>query len=140
VRIPLYRAALGDELVGAHHWSFDSLKLADVKVTRELMEILYVVPPMYHLNRDTWPKRRDEVLRHLAYWGPLHRELATVPLEGFTCLSADRLVQRTIFHRKGSKITITVNFGGKAQVGYAPYSATVSGLPSMPKQVFAARE
>ena len=140
VRIPLYQAALGDEVIATHHWSFDSLKFTDIKQTRELMEILYVVPPMYHLNRETWPERREEILRHLAFWGPLHRELATVPLAGFVYLSDDRLVQRTTFHRKGGEITITVNFGGKAQAGYAPYSATVSGLASIPKRVFRAEE
>ena len=140
VRIPLYQAALGDEVIATHHWSFDSLKFTDIKPTRELMEILYVVPPMYHLNRATWPERREDILRHLAFWGPLHRELATVPLAGFVCLSDDRLVQRTTFHRKGGEITITVNFGDKAQAGYAPYSATVSGLTSIPKRVFRAEE
>ena len=138
MRIPLYQAALGDEVIATHHWSFDSLKLTDIKNTRELMEILYLVPPMYHLNRETWPKRREQILRHLAFWGPLHRELATAPLTGFACLSEDRLVQRTTFHRKSGEVTITVNFGEKAQAGYAPYSATVSGAISVPKQVFRA--
>ena len=86
-RIPLYQAALGDELIVNHHWSFDSLKLSDVKQTRELMEILYMVPPMYHLNREMWPKRRNEILKHLTFWSPLHRQLATAHLTAFDCLT-----------------------------------------------------
>ncbi len=140
VRIPLYQAALGDELIATHHWSFDSLKLQDVENTRELLEILYMVPPMYHLNRETWPKRRERILRHLAFWGPLHRELATAPLTRFACLSEDRLVQRTTFHPKTGEVTITVNFGGTTQAGYAPNSATVAVALSTPQPVYHAKQ
>ncbi len=42
VRIPLYQAALGDELIVSHHWSLDSLRLSDVARKRELMELLYM--------------------------------------------------------------------------------------------------
>ena len=140
VRIPLYQAALGDELIGTHHWSFDSLKFDDVEQTRELMEILYMMPPLYHLNREAWPKRRERILQHLAFWGPLHRELATAPLTRFACLSEDRLVQRTTFQPKSGEVTITVNFGAKAQAGFAPYSATVSGSISTPRRVFRAEQ
>lgn len=138
VRIPLYRAALGDEVITTHHWSFDSLKFADVKATRELLEILHQVPPLYHLNRESWPKRRAGILRHLAFWGPLHRELATAPLTGHFCLSADRLVQRTTFRTNNSEITITVNFGEKTHESHPPHSATVSGLPTLPASVYRA--
>lgn len=127
VRIPLYQAALGDELIATHHWSFDSLKLKDVGQCRELLEILYMVPPMYHLNRESWPQRRSRMLRHLAFWGPLHRKLATAPLTRFTWLSADRLVQRTTFQHQTGEVTITVNFGDTTHAGYPPHSATVSG-------------
>ena len=139
VRIPLYQAALGDEVIVTHHWSFDSLKFNDIEQTRELLEILYIVPPMYHLNRGTWPKRRERILRHLDFWGPLHRELAPVPLTRFDCLSKDRLVQRTTFQTKKGKVTITVNFGMKTQVGYPPYSATVAGSINVPQQFYRAK-
>lgn len=140
VRIPLYQAALGDEVIATHHWSFDSLKLKEVEKTRELMEILYLVPPLYHLNRETWPKRRERILRHLAFWGPLHRELATAPLTRFAYLGKDRLVQRTTFRPKTGEVTITVNFGEKPQAGYAPYSATVRGSISAPQPVYHAKQ
>jgi hypothetical protein len=139
VRIPLYQAALGDEVIATHHWSFDSLKFKDVSRIRELMEILYMVPPMYHLNRETWPKRRELILEHLAFWGPLHRELGTAPLTHFAYLSEDRLVQRTTFRLRSGEVTITVNFGGVAQAGYAPDSATVGELISMSKRVYSGR-
>ena len=138
VRIPLYQAALGDEIIATHHWSFDSLKFSDLERTRELMEILYMVPPMYHLNRQTWPNRRERILKHLAFWGPLHRELATAPLTRFAWLSQDRLVQQSAFQTRHGEVSITVNFGRAPQAGCPPYSATVSGSISVPQRNYRA--
>jgi len=140
VRVPLYQAALGDEVIATHHWSFDSLKFDDPAATRELLEILYRVPPLYHLNRQTWPERRERILKHLAFWGPLHRELATAPLVDFLCLSDDRLVQRTVFLTEDGKVMITVNFGGEPQAGYPPHSASVEGVATLAGAVYHARQ
>lgn len=127
VRIPLYQAALGDELVVSHHWSFDSLKFRDVAATRELLEILYMVPPLYHINRETWPTRRERIVRHVAFWSPLHRELATARLIKFEWLSENRLLQRTTFQHPAGEVTITVNFADQPNGGHPPLSATVAG-------------
>lgn len=126
-RIPLYQAALGDELVVSHHWSFDSFKFSDVDATRELLEILYMVPPLYHINRESWPLRREQILRHVAFWSPLHRELATSRLARFEWLSDDRLLQRTTFQHRLGEVTVTVNFANEERSGHPPMSATVAG-------------
>lgn len=136
VRIPLYQAALGDEVIATHHWSFDSLKFEDVAAVRELMEILYQVPPMYHLNREMWPKRRARILRHLSFWSPLHRSLATVPLTNFEWLTEDRLVQQTTFEAEGGPVTITVNFSEEARAGHPPRSASIGGGSPLAGRVF----
>jgi hypothetical protein len=133
IRIPLYRAALGDEVIATHHWSFDSLKFSDVAGTRELLDILYMVPPLYHLNRATWPARKERILRHLAFWAPLHRQLATAPLTRFEWLSPDRTLQRTTFSLDGRDVTITVNFSDKEQNGFPGKSASVSGEIKVPQ-------
>jgi hypothetical protein len=139
VRIPLYEAALGDQLIVTHHWSFDSLKFSDVAVTRELLEILYMVPPMYHLSRDAWPKRRERITRHVAFWGPIHRHLATARLTRFEWLSEDRLLQRTTFHSDEGNATITVNFAGDERKGYPAHSATLAGDLRVAQTVYQAQ-
>lgn len=136
VRIPLYRAALGDEVIVSHHWSFDSLKLADVAAERELMELLYLVPPMYHLNRETWPQRRQRIVQHFNFWSPLHRQLATAPLTRFETLTPDRLLQRTTFRQRKGEVTITVNFSKDLLENYPPLSATVAGPITVSQAVF----
>ncbi len=127
VRIPLYQAALGDEVVVSHHWNFDSLKLNDVQGDRELLELLYLVPPLYHVNRETWPKRRAAIVRHFKFWSPLHRELAGAPLTRFECLTPDRLLQRTTFQAATGAVTVTVNFHDQSVLNYPPRSASVTG-------------
>jgi hypothetical protein len=127
VRIPLYRAALGDDVIVSHHWSFDSLKFSDVAKTRELLEILYMVPPLVHLNRETWPQRKERVVAWLSFWSRLHRELATAPLTRFEWLSADRKLQRTIFRHAAGAVEITVNFAAEPIDGFLPGSATAEG-------------
>jgi hypothetical protein len=140
VRIPLVQAALGDELIVSHHWSFDSLKFEDVAVTRELFELLYNVAPMYHLSRASWPKRRDRIVRHAAFWGPIHRQLAEAPLTRFNWLSKDRLLQRTTFRSARGDVTITVNFDGESRQGYPACSATVAGPIEVPQRIYRAQK
>ena len=126
-RVPLYQAALGDELIATHHWSFDSLKFSDIESTRQLLEILYMVPPMYHINRESWPKRKAKILKHFAFWSPLHRELATATLSSFSYLTEDRLLQATTFTKPdGSTITLTANFSAKPAAGFSPQSIKVT--------------
>jgi hypothetical protein len=139
VRIPLYQAALGDEVIVSHHWSFDSLKFGDVAVTRELLEILYMVPPMYHLNRASWPGRRERIIRHVAFWGPIHRELATAPLTRFEWLSEDRMLQRTTFRAANGDVAITVNFDGEERASQPAHSAAVSGAIDVRQKVYQTR-
>jgi hypothetical protein len=140
VRIPLYQAALGDELVVNHHWIFDSLKFSDVVATRELMEILYMVPPMYHLSRATWPEREERIVRHVKFWSPLHRQLATAPLTRLEWLTEDRMVQRTTFCSTSGDVKITVNFGLKEQGGVASQTAIVSGMSGLVSTSFKASQ
>lgn len=128
VRIPLYQAALSDELIATHHWSFDSLKFENIQSTRALLEILYMVPPMYHINRESWPERKEAILHHVNFWSPLHKELAEARLTKFERLTADSLVQRTTYQTKSGLATITVNFSESAHQELPAQSATVLGV------------
>lgn len=136
MRIPLYRAALGDEIVATHHWSFDSLKLIDVSSTRALFEILYGVPPMYHLNREMWPKRKDTIIHHLAFWAPLHKVIAPARLVRFEKLKENHLVQRTSFQTSEGIVTVTVNFDQAMSAGFPGRSARVTGIAALEGQIY----
>lgn len=97
-----------------------------------------MVPPMYHLNRASWPERRERIVRHVAFWGPIHRELATAPLTRFEWLSDDRLLQRTTFRGADGDVQVTVSFGGEERANQPPYSAAVSGAMVVRQRMYQA--
>ncbi|VVP99285.1 hypothetical protein PS918_04011 [Pseudomonas fluorescens] len=96
-RLPLYQAVFHGSVITTHHWLFDSLKLSNVRVENELAQLLYNVPPLYHLSAETLKQRLPLMARQDAFFRPLHERLATQAMTGFRWLSEDRLVQQTTF-------------------------------------------
>jgi hypothetical protein len=114
-RLPLFETVFHDSVIATHHWSFASLKAKDEAKTMELLELLYQVPPLYHLNVQEFQKRREQIKRHYAFFSPLHRETALLPMTSFQWLTPDGTVQRTVF---GENIELVANFGaGEFQYG-----------------------
>ena len=107
-RLPLYQVVFHDSVIATHHWGNASLKFKDKADTVALLEQLYNVPPLYHLNHAEFKKHREHIVNHYAFFSPLHRELALQPMTGFRWVTDDRLVQETIF---GDGTRITANFG-----------------------------
>lgn len=143
-RLPLYQAVFGDCLVTTHHWGYASRKFADQLGTNQLLELLYNVPPLYHLNREQWAKQKAKVVRHFEFWSPIHRVLATRPLVAFHYLTKDRLVQRTEFAGPRGTVQLTANFDRKGRtvdgVELAPRSITVSGEIELKARRFRAED
>lgn len=106
-RLPLYQVVFNDSVIATHHWGRGSLKFTDQIETTALIELLYNVPPLYHLNLDEFEKHGERIKRHYEFFSPLHRELALLPLTDFAWLSADRFVQRTVF---GKRVELVANF------------------------------
>jgi hypothetical protein len=96
-RLPLYQAVFHGSVITTHHWLFDSLKLSNVRVENELTQLLYNVPPLYHLSADTLQQRLPVMVRQDGFFRPLHERLATEAMTDFRWLSEDRLVQQTTF-------------------------------------------
>jgi hypothetical protein len=123
-RLPLYQTVFNDSVIATHHWTAGSFKFADQIQTNELLELLYNVPPLYHLNLAEWKKRREQIKSHYDFFSPMHRELATVAMTDFKWLTPDRLVQQTTF---GESAVVIVNFSDAPfqhdQTTIAPRSA-----------------
>jgi hypothetical protein len=94
-----------------NHWTQGSLKFGNVAGVRELLELLYGVPPLYHVNLEQFDVIVPAMKRHYAVFSPLHRQIGGLPLTTFEWLSADRLVQRTVF---GERVEVIANFGNSA--------------------------
>jgi hypothetical protein len=110
-RIPLYQAAFHDSIITTHHWGTSSIKFTNTLALNELLELLYGVPPLYHLNLDELEERKHEIQTHYAFFSPNYRKLAFSPLSDFTWLTNDHLVQKTEF---GADASVVANFSGSA--------------------------
>lgn len=97
MRLPLYQAVFHGSVITTHHWAFDNLKLTNVRGESQLTQLLYNVPPLYHLSAATVQQRLPMIQRQDAFFRPLHERLATQALTDFRWLTEDRLVQQTTF-------------------------------------------
>ncbi|MDB5323118.1 MAG: hypothetical protein JWN40_4749 [Phycisphaerales bacterium] len=107
-RLPLYQTVFHDSVVTTHQWGSGSLKFQDDDHARELLELLYDVPPLYHLNLAAWEKQKESIKRHYAFFSPLHRESGRLPMTDFRWLTDDRRVQLT---QCGDTLERVANFG-----------------------------
>lgn len=106
-RLPLYQIVFHDSVVATHHWSYSSLKFKNVVETVALLELLYNVPPLYHLNTARFSKNKAWIKRHYAFFSPLHRQIGGQAMTDFEWLSDDKLIQRTEF---GDTVELIANF------------------------------
>ena len=110
-RLPLYQIVFHDSLVTTNHWLSSSLKFREAEDNLALLELLYNVPPLYHLNLAMFEKHAAQIKRHYAFFSPLHREIGGKTMTDFEWLSPDRFVQRTEF---GDAVELFANFGLEA--------------------------
>ena len=122
MRLPLYQAVFHGSVITTHHWLFDSLKLSNVRGDNELTQLLYNVPPLYHLSAATLKARLPIIQRQDRFFRPLHQRLATQAMTDFRWLSADKQVQQTTF-ADGTRLV--ANFSAEEKQGYAGRSITV---------------
>ena len=106
-RLPLYQIVFHDSVVTTHHWGSGSLKFKNAIGTLALLELLYNVPPLYHLNMAEFSKHKAWIKQHYAFFSPLHRQIGGQAMTDFEWLSDDRQVQRTEF---GDSVEIFANF------------------------------
>ena len=106
-RLPLYETVFHDSVVATHHWQNANLKFGNIIETVALTELLYLAPPLYHMNLDEFEKHGEAMKRQYDCFSPMHRKLGFAPMTDFDWLSADRLLQRTVFD---DKVELVANF------------------------------
>ncbi|PRZ12500.1 glycosyl hydrolase family 101 [Laceyella sediminis] len=109
--IPLYKLVYNDSVITTHHWEWGSLKIKGEVSDRMLKELLYNVPPLYHVDERSWQKDKELISAFIKVWSPFHREAVQRELTSFNTLSPDRLVQETRF---GKDMRVIANFSTHA--------------------------
>ena len=107
-RLPLYQIVFHDSVITTNHWLSGSLKFENAIETLALLELLYNVPPLYHLNMAEFSKHKAWIQRHYAFFSPLHQHIGGQTMTNFEWLSDNRQVQRTEF---GDTVELFANFG-----------------------------
>ena len=111
-RLPLYEVVFHDSVVTTHQWANSSLKYNNMMDTVALTELLYMVPPLYHMNLDEFEKHREIMKRHYAFFSPLHRKAGFAQMTDFNWLSTDRMLQRTVFN---NRLELIANFSQESR-------------------------
>lgn len=105
--IPLYQLVYNNAVITSHHWECGSLKIPGEIKNTALKEILYNVPPLYHLNQLEWIKYKRIISKQVKVFSKTHEQAVQLEMTGFDWLTKDKLVQRTTF---GKNMEITANF------------------------------
>jgi hypothetical protein len=111
-RLPLYEVVFHDSVVTTHQWANGSLKYSNMLDTVALTELLYMVPPLYHMNLDEFDKHRQIMKRHYTFFSPLHRKAGFSQMTDFNLLSPDRMLQRTVFD---NDVEMVANFSQESR-------------------------
>lgn len=112
-RLPLYQSVFHGAVITSDHWYYDALKLTNVQAERTLTQMLYNVPPMVHLSKNTLKDRLPVMLQLDAFFRPLHERLGRQKMTGFEWLSEDRLLQQTMFE---DDTRLVANFSEKPMI------------------------
>ena len=71
-------------------------------------EVLYNVPPLYHLDRAEWERYGDDIARHHKVWSDFSKRAVTREMTEFAYMSGDGAVQMTGY---GQDLRAVANFG-----------------------------
>jgi hypothetical protein len=108
--LPLFKLVYNDSVITTHHWEWGSLKIKDEVADRMLYELLYNVPPLYHLDKKAWITNKELITSYMKVWAPFHQKAVTQAMTGFQVLSQDRLVQSTSY---GQDLKVIANFSNQ---------------------------
>ncbi|NQF16173.1 glycoside hydrolase [Brevibacillus sp. HB1.3] len=105
--LPLYKLVYNHAVITSHHWEWGSLKIKDEVGTRMLKELLYNVPPLYHLDKKMWDTNQALITNYLKVWSPFHKKAVQQEMTDYRVLSEDRLVQKSVY---GEDLQVIANF------------------------------
>lgn len=108
--VPLFKLVYNDSVITTYQWSWDTFKMKDFVEQRMLKEVLYNIPPMYHLDTRLWKQRSAQIMKHQKIWGPFHEKAVKMEMTDFQCLNAERTVQMTTF---GDSLSVICNYTKK---------------------------
>ena len=118
--VPLFRLVYNDSVVTSYHWDWSTFKIKGATQDRMVREVLYNVPPLYHLDAAEWETYKDDIAAHTKVWSAFARRAVLQEMTEFRYLKEDGSVQLTGY---GGELKVVANFGD------APYSHEGQEIP-----------
>ncbi|MGL5647090.1 MAG: glycoside hydrolase [Clostridium sp.] len=116
-KIPLYKLVYNNSIVNTYHWLWGTLKAQGELKNNLLHNILYNVPGLYHLDKETWNEDKNVIVDNTKVFTPFSDVASYEEMTNFEVLSKDRLVQMTEY---GDNLKVISNFSDKTvkELGY----------------------
>ena len=122
--VPLYKLVYNNAVISSYHWDWSTLKIQDEVERRMLYEMLYNVPPLFHLDAFEIEKHLDIIAAHSKVWSAWSKQIIQSEMTDFSVLSEDGMLQRAVYGPN----SICVNFdSAERTVG----EITLPPLPAM---------
>lgn len=109
--IPLFKLVYNDSLVTTYHWDWSTFKIKGATQDRMLREVLYNVPPLYHLDGVEWDTYKEDIISHQKVWSPFSKQAVVQEMTDFEYLAEDGTVQKTVY---GENLAAVANFSDDA--------------------------
>lgn len=109
--IPLFKLVYNDSVITSYHWDWSTFKIQGATQDRMVREVLYNVPPLYHLDADEWGRYKQDIANHQTVWSEFSKLAVTKEMTDFAYLSGDGAVQKIAY---GDKLIAVANFGNQA--------------------------
>lgn len=118
--VPLFRLVYNDSVITSYHWDWSTFKIQGATQDRMVREILYNVPPLYHLDGAEWERYQEDLSAHTKVWSAFSRQAVTREMTDFQYLTEDGSVQLTAY---GDSLQVVANFND------SPYSHEGQEVP-----------
>ncbi len=105
--IPLFKLVYNESMISAYHWEWPTFKIKGATQDRMLREVLYNVPPLYHLDGEQWAEYKADIVSHNKVWAEFSKQVIQKEMTDFADLTKDGSVQRTQY---GKDIQVIANF------------------------------
>lgn len=111
--MPLFKLVYNDSVITSYHWDWSTFKIKDRVKDRMLREVLYNVPPLYHLDGEEWNKYKNDMVKHTKQWSQFSKQVIQEEMTEFQYLKEDGSIQMCKY---GDKIKVVANFSDKSHV------------------------
>lgn len=106
--VPLFKLVYNDSVITSSHWDWSTFKIEGAANDRMVREVLYNVPPLYHLDSEEWKNYKQDIINHHMVWSEFSSKAIRKEMTGFTYLQENGTVQKTSY---GNQLTAIANFG-----------------------------